>query len=147
MIWHILTLFHLGGGQICPHPAQTCIPEKYQWMETLMIFVYSLMYVRYVSNHFPFGQGITELVRNVLFSWGGTLTNGAKVASARWNVKKNFFFSNSYISRTKWQRHQTWVLNWRFLQELKCEPIFEQVTLSWSSGEKENAWGQICPGC
>ena len=30
-----LTLFHQGGGQICPHPAQTCIPVKNQWVEIL----------------------------------------------------------------------------------------------------------------
>ena len=60
-----------------------------------------------------------------------------------------FFFSNSYISGTKWLRHQKWVLNWRFLQELNSKPISEQVNPSRSSGKKEKAWGQICPplGC
>ena len=44
--------------------------------------------------------GFAELVRNALFSQGGTLTNGAKVASERRNVKKTFF-SNSYILGAK----------------------------------------------
>ena len=30
-----------GGGDICPHPAQTHTPIKNQWMEILIIFVYS----------------------------------------------------------------------------------------------------------
>ena len=59
--------------------------------------------------------------------------------------KKKNFCSNSYILGTKWPRHQKCVLNWRFLQESKFEPIFEHVTLSWSSGEKEKSWGLICP--
>ena len=37
-----LTLFNPeGGGQICPHPAQTRIPVKNQWVEILMIFFMS----------------------------------------------------------------------------------------------------------
>ena len=62
------------------------------------------MYIRYVRNNFsrsknfPFGQGLTELVRNPL----GTLMNGAKIASERLNVRKKLFFSsNSSISGTK----------------------------------------------
>ena len=43
--------------------------------------------------------------------------------------KKNFF-SNSYMSGTKWLRHKKWVLDWRFLRELNSKPIFEQVTPS-----------------
>ena len=51
------------------------------------------MYARYVRNHFSwsknflFGRGITELARNALFLKGGTLTNSAKVASERRNVR------------------------------------------------------------
>ena len=48
--------------------------------------------------------------------------------------EKNFFFSNSYMSETKWLRHKQWVLDWRFLRELNSKPIFEQVTASRSSG-------------
>ena len=33
--------------------------------------------------------------------------------------EKNIFFPNSYISGIKWLRHQQWVLNWRFLRELR----------------------------
>ena len=58
---------------------------------------------------------------------------------------KNFFVSNGYISGTKWLRHQKWVLNWRFLQELYCKFFFELVTPSRSSGKDEKARGQICP--
>ena len=63
------------------------------------------MYVTYVRNHFswsnnfPFGGGITQLVRNALFSLGGTLMNGAKVASERQNVRKKLFFLPTTISR------------------------------------------------
>ena len=42
--------------------------------------------------------GITELVRNALFSKGGT--NGAKVASDGRNVRKNFFRSARTSCRT-----------------------------------------------
>ena len=35
-------------------------------------------------------------------------------------------FSNSYISETKWLRHQQWVLNWRILRELNCKPILSK---------------------
>ena len=36
------TLFHRGGGeQIGPHPAQTRIRVKNQWVDILIIFVYS----------------------------------------------------------------------------------------------------------
>ena len=55
--------------------------------------------------------------------------------------EKKPFFSNSYISRTKWQRYLNWVIILRFLGELKFKPIFEQVP----PRAQENAWGQICP--
>ena len=48
------------------------------------------------------------------------------------------FFSNSFISGTKGLRHQQWAWNWRFLRELNCKPIFEQVTPSRSSGKQED---------
>ena len=54
---------------------------------------------------------------------------------------KKKLFSNSYTSRTKWPRHQKWALNWRFLRELNCEPIFEQVTPSRSSGKNRKSLG------
>ena len=78
-------------------------------------------------------------------SWSETpyFHNCAKVASEHQNVRKKLFFSSSFISGSKWLRK--WVLNWRFLRELKYKPIFEQVTPSRSSGKKENALGQICP--
>ena len=47
--------------------------------------------------------------------------------------RKNF--SNSYITGTKR----------RFLRELNCKPIFEQVTPSRSSGKQEKALGQTAP--
>ena len=57
------------------------------------------MYVRYVRKHFswskifPIGWGITELVRNAFFSYGGTLTKGAEVAP-KW-FEKNFFLQTA----------------------------------------------------
>ena len=100
----------------------------------------------------PFhGQKLSVLIGGSL-SWSETLIfiRGHPYEccqSCLWapKCKKKNFFSNSYISGTKWPRHQRWVLNWRFLQKLECEPIFEQVTLSWSSGEKEKAWGRSAP--
>ena len=53
--------------------AQRRIPVKNQWVDILIIFVYSWIYVRYVRNHFSgsnnfaFGREITKLVRNALF--------------------------------------------------------------------------------
>ena len=59
--------------------------------------------------------------------------NGAKVAS---------FFQTA----PSWEVTETRVgLKLKILRELNCEPIFEQVTPSRSSGKKEKAWGQICP--
>ena len=72
----------------------------------------------------------------------GTLTNGAKVASERQNVRTTFFL-NSNILGTKWLRHQKWVLNWRFLRELNCKCFFEQVTPSRSLGKQGKVRRQI----
>ena len=38
----------------------------------------------------------------------GALTNGAKVASERWNVRKLFFCSNSYVSRSSGKKEKAW---------------------------------------
>ena len=44
-----------------------------------------------------------------------------------------------------WLRHQQWVLNWKFLRELNCKPIFEQVTPFRSSGKKGKCLGAELP--
>ena len=71
------------------------------------------MYVRYVKTNFH-GQKTFRLVGGSL-SWSerlifirGALTNGAKVASERWNVRKLFFCSNSYISRSSGKKEKAW---------------------------------------
>ena len=60
---------------------------------------------------------------------------GANFASERGDV--TIFFKQIYLK---------WVSNKRFLRELNCEPIFEQVTPSRSSGKKEKAWGRSAAG-
>ena len=84
--------------QIWPHAAQTLMPVKNQWVKTLVIFVYSSMYVRYVRNHFSWSKNFPFGRKHLIFI-RGVLTNGAKVANEHQNViKKNFFFQTA-ISR------------------------------------------------
>ena len=49
----------------------------------------------YGQKNFQFGGGITKLVRNAKFSQGGTLRNGAKVASVLQNLRHELFFQTA----------------------------------------------------
>ena len=81
--------FHLGGGgQICPHPAQTRIPVKINgWKFWWFLYIPKCMSGMIETTFHDWKT--FRLVRGSL-SWSkrlisirGTLTNGAKVASER----------------------------------------------------------------
>ena len=79
-----------------------------------------------------------------LISIRGTLTNGAKIASERRNVKKTLL-SNSYISGTKQLRHQKWVINWRFFARTQLWAQFFSKSLPLGVQEKGKSSGTDMP--
>ena len=114
----ILTLFQPNGGggaYLLPlrSNAYTCKKSNFDHF-CIFLNVYLLQ-----------GQETFRLVGGPL-SWSETSyfhKGGPLRMVPEWNVRKKLFSrSNSYISRTKWLRHQQWVLNWRFLQDLR-EPF------------------------
>ena len=60
----VLSLFQPGGGgQIYPHPGQTRIPVKNQWVEILFLYIpkcisCTLETIFHGEKNFPFGRGI-----------------------------------------------------------------------------------------
>ena len=140
-VW--LTLFHLGGADL-PPPRASAHTRKKSMGENSDNFCIFLCMLGKLETIFH-GQTIFRSV-------GGSHENMALwgdpyewCQSCLWAPKCKEKTFSSKSSGTKWLRHQKCVLNWRFLRELNSNPILEQVTPSSSSGNKEKAWGEICP--
>ena len=131
-----------GGADMTPPRANTYIPLKINGWKFWQLLCIPKCMLDTLETTFQ-GKKTFCLVKGSL-SWsetpyfhkGGPLWMVPQMPLSAEMKEKNILLS-SYILGTKWLRHQQWVLNWRFLREINCKPIFEQVTPSRSPGKSE----------